>query len=124
MEVLGHDITKYTVALSAIVLVGAFFRIYHLGTQSLWLDEAFSVSVSKMGLLQLIQATAADTNPPFYYIVLHYWMSVFGDSEFAVRLLSALFGLLAIPLIYLVGRQLFDEEGRASGGAHSCAFVV
>ena len=110
MRILGQEITKYTAALSAIVLVSAFLRVYHIDTQSLWFDEAFSVWVSKMGLLQIIQTTAVDVHPPFYYFILHYWMSVFGDSEFAVRLLSALFGLLAIPIIYLVGRQLFDKE--------------
>jgi len=59
-----------------------------------------------------IVATAAreDYHPPFYYLILHYWMMVFGTSESAVRLLSALFGVLAIPMIYVIGRQLFKKE--------------
>jgi mannosyltransferase len=36
--------------------------------------------------------------------------AVFGTSESAVRLLSALFGILSIPVIYVVGRQLFNKE--------------
>jgi mannosyltransferase len=35
---------------------------------------------------------------------------LFGDSEFALRFLSVVFGVLAIPMTFAVGRQLFDEE--------------
>ena len=103
-------ITKYNVALLTIVLIGLLFRVYHLGTQSIWLDEAFSVALAKMTLPQMVQAAAPDVHPPLYYFLLHYWMMVFGTSESAVRLLSVLFGVLAIPMIYVVGRQLFNKE--------------
>jgi uncharacterized membrane protein len=110
VEVVGRKVTKYGIALLGIVLIGAFLRVYHLGTQSIWLDEAFSVALAKMTLPQMVQATAADVHPPFYYFLLHYWIIVFGTSESAVRLLSALFGILAIPMIYVVGRRLFNKE--------------
>jgi len=68
-------------------------------------------------------AAAADVHPPFYYVLLHYWITVFGTSESAVRLLSALFGVLAIPMIYLVSRQLFDKEAGLVD-AHSRVIIV
>jgi uncharacterized membrane protein len=110
VEVAGRKITKYNVALLTIVLIGLLFRIYDLGTQSIWLDEAFSVALAKMTLPQMVQAAAPDVHPPLYYFLLHYWIIVFGTSESAVRLLSVLFGVLAIPMIYVVGRQLFNKE--------------
>jgi len=110
VELAGRKITTYGVALFCIVLIGAFLRFYHLGTQSLWYDEAFSVWISKLSVPQLVQATEVDVHPPFYYLLLHYWTMLFGTSESAVRLLSALFGILAIPMIYVVGRQLFNRE--------------
>jgi len=110
VEVAGRKITKYGIILLAIVVVGAFLRIYHLGTQSFWQDEVFSVALAKMTLPQMVQATAQNVNPPFYYFLLHYWMMIFGTSDSAIRLLSALFGILAIPTIYVVGRQLFNKE--------------
>jgi mannosyltransferase len=103
-------ITKYCFALLIIVLIGLFLRVYHLGTQSIWTDEAFSVALAKMTLPQMVQATAADVHPPLYYFLLHHWTIVFGTSASAVRLLSVLFGVLAIPMIYVVGRQLFNKE--------------
>jgi uncharacterized membrane protein len=110
VEVAGRTITKYGIALLGIVLAGAFFRVYHLGTQSLWLDEVISVRWSLLSVPQMVQVTAQDVHPPLYYFLLHYWMTIFGTSEFGVRLLSALFGILAIPMIYVVGRQLFNKQ--------------
>jgi mannosyltransferase len=111
VEVAGKSITKYGVALLAIVLIGLFLRVYQLGTQSTWYDEAWSVWLSRMSVPQIVDIAARfDSHPPLYYFILHYWISLFGTSDFAVRLLSAVFGVLAIPMIYVVGRQLFNKE--------------
>ncbi len=111
MQIAGKRVTKYSVALLLIVLIGLFLRVYQLGTESIWIDEAYSISISKTSVLQIAAAVATeDANPPFYHFLLHYWMLVFGTSEFAVRLLSTLFGVLAIPMIYVVARQLFNKQ--------------
>lgn len=111
MKLAGREITKYAIALFAIVLIGAFLRVYHLATQSLSGDEAFSFWISTLSLPQTVHyAATIDVHPPLYYFILHYWMLLFGTSAFAMRLLSALFGVLAIPMIYVVGRQLFNKE--------------
>ncbi|MGZ4925275.1 MAG: glycosyltransferase family 39 protein [Halobacteriota archaeon] len=115
MDVAGRKVTAYSVALLGAILIGALLRLYHLGTQSIWWDEAFSVWISQLSLSQIVQRTAVDVHPPLYYFILHYWIAVFGSSEIAVRSLSALFGVLAIPAIYLVGRQLFDKEAGLVG---------
>lgn len=111
MKVAGKRITEHDVALLGIVLVGAFLRVYNLGTQSIWVDELFSISTSTMNVRQIISIVAySDLSPPLYHFLLHFWMMIFGTSETAIRLLSVLFGVLAIPMIYLAGRQLFDKD--------------
>ena len=45
-----------------------------------------------------------------YYYALHFWRGVFGESEFALRSLSAALGVVLVWLIYLLGRRLFDES--------------
>jgi mannosyltransferase len=110
VEIARRRITKYNAALFAIVLIGLLLRVYNLATQSIWWDEAFSVSISKLSLSQIVQATGTDVHPPLYYFILHYWIVLFGTSEVAVRSLSVLFGVLAIPMVYVLGRHLFDEE--------------
>lgn len=95
-----------------IVVAGALLRIYELGTESVWLDEAFSIKLSHYAPAAIIEETSKDVHPPLYYFALHYWMMLFGDSEGGARLLSALFGVLAIIATYKVAAHLF---GRATG---------
>jgi mannosyltransferase len=115
VEVAGRKITKYGIALLGIVLASAFLRVYHLTAEGVWLDEAYSVWISSLSVPQIVQAAAPDVHPPLYYFLLHYWIMVFGTSESAVRLLSVLCGVLAIPMIYVVGRQLFNREAGLVG---------
>lgn len=51
-----------------------------------------------------------DTHPPFYFILMHFWMNWFGDSILVVRFFSFLFGMLCIILAYKLGEMLFNEE--------------
>ena len=96
-------------ALLVIIALGAALRVYELDADSLWLDEASSVKFSRDSLSGIIETTARDVHPPLYYFALHYWMNLFGDSETAARLLSALFGILALPVTYLLASRLFDR---------------
>lgn len=96
-----------------ILALGAVLRIVNLGSDSIWLDEAYSIQFARLSVPQLIDETASsDVHPPLYYLLLHYWIKLFGDTEAAVRMLSALFGLLSIFVIYRLAALLFD---RATG---------
>lgn len=106
------DRLRAMVMLGAVLLLGAFLRFYQLGFESLWLDEGVPVKIAALDPLQIIRRATADPTPPFYYLILHYWMALFGDSEFAVRSLSAIAGTLSIPVMYRVGALLF---GRTTG---------
>src|SRR3989344_2939011 len=65
-------------------------------TQSLWRDEAFSYLLAQKSIIDIIRLTAQDFNPPFYYIMLHFWISIFGKSEIALRSLSFVFFALTL----------------------------
>ena len=102
--------TAYKVAIIAVVLVGSALRLYNLGGESIWWDEAYAIRVmSQPAPLEIIHLSSLDNNPPLYYLLLHYWMLIAGDSEVAVRLPSAIFGALAVPLIWRIGVLLFDR---------------
>ena len=53
---------------------------------------------------------ARETNPPFYYVLLHFWVLVFGDSEFSLRFLSVGLGSVSIIAIYALGKLLFNKR--------------
>jgi mannosyltransferase len=96
------------IALLLILLLAAFLRFYRLDAQSLWADEGNSVSLSGRSLPYITAGAAHDIHPPLYYYLLHFWMRVFGNSEFAVRALSALLGTGLVYLTYLLGRSLLN----------------
>jgi mannosyltransferase len=72
----------------------------------LWLDEALSVNIARLPLGEIPEALRHDGAPPLYYLLLHVWMEVFGEGTVAVRALSGLFSLVALPLTWLAGRRL------------------
>ena len=100
-----------------IVLLLAFaLRVYKLGDQNVWWDEAFSVWVARHDLSTLTTLAAGDTHPPLYYWLLNPWMLATGPSEFAIRFPSLMFGVIAVALVYRLGRQLVENpENRTSG---------
>lgn len=56
---------------------------------------------------RVLRAVAlSDTSPPLYYLVLGWWMRVAGTSDAALRLFSAACGILAVPLLWSVGRAV------------------
>ena len=48
----------------------------------------------------------SDVHPPLYFLTLRAWLDLFGDSDAACRSLSTVFDLIAILLIFDIGRQL------------------
>ena len=103
---LGHPaavVLAGGVAMAA--LVARFFV-----PSALWMDEALSVNIAKLPLGQITDALRHDGHPPLYYLLLHGWMSIFGEGDRAVRALSGLISLLALPLAYRVGRRVGGDD--------------
>jgi mannosyltransferase len=49
-------------------------------------------------------------NGPLYFFLLRGWIALTGTTEYALRFFSLLFGVLCVPLSYVLGRQLFDRQ--------------
>lgn len=90
-----------------IALVGAGLRLFMLDKQGMWLDETFSVWLANQHVREMLQwIVEIDQHPPLYYLLLHGWVARSGDTAYYVRLLSVLFGVATIPVIYLIGKRL------------------
>jgi mannosyltransferase len=98
------------VGLLFVLLLAAALRFYRLDGQSLWADEGNSVALAGRSLAEITYGAAYDIHPPLYYYLLHFWLWPFGTSEFAVRSLSAVIGILLVGLTFLLGRRLFDAR--------------
>jgi len=94
-----------------IVLVGASLRIYNLGKQSIWLDEARSFFRAQKNIQELWTDQIKESNPPLYDIIFHYYLRLFDKkNEFQIRLFSAMLGILIIPLAFIVGSNMFNQK--------------
>ncbi len=100
-------------AVAVLVAVAFGMRVFRLGTQSLWGDETISVFRAYGSIREITEAVPHEgTLPPLYYYLLHFWILLAGDRETSVRFLSVVFGVLAIPLLFVLARRTL---GRATG---------
>jgi len=96
-------------ALVAITLIGAAVRLYPL--RSVWLDEAISVEQARLPFGRMVQQLmTADLHPPLWGAVLWLDTRVLGYGPLAIRVPSIVAGAACIPLIYLLGRELYDRR--------------
>jgi len=100
--------------LEIIILVGFILRIYRLGYHDLWYDEV--ITLFKLPHLNFLKVW----NPPFYFAIIAGWTKIFGFSEFSLRFPSLLFSLACIPVIYLLGKELFNK----SAGFYAAAIMA
>src|SRR3989304_2184138 len=77
-------------------------------TQSLWRDEAYSFLMAERSIPFIIQKSSFE--PPFYYLLLHYWIKIFGSSEIAMRALSLLALTLATIVVIYWAEKLFKKH--------------
>lgn len=107
--------TRAYLLILIILLLAIALRMYRLDFFSLRGDESFTVLFVQKPLAQMWQETLTiEPNPPLLYFVLRGWILVTGDGEFATRFFSAFFGVLCIPLIYRLAREIFEHVGQIS----------
>lgn len=99
-----------TIWLVLVTFLAAALRLLRLGSKSFWLDEAESLVIAQLNWPDFISALVhRQANMTLYYLPLRAWIHL-GISEFAVRSLSALAGVITIPAIYLLGKNLFGSK--------------
>lgn len=94
----------------ALLLVGAgLLRLINLGTESLWLDEIYSVQfVAERSFLRVIGDTFQEDFHPFsYYALLDVWTAGFNCSDWMSRFLSVILSLVSIIAVFSFARSAF-----------------
>lgn len=99
------------IAGSALVFLAAWLRFYQLGGQSLWIDETMTWLRVSMPLSQVLASTRNGGNLPLSYLLIKPIVDLFGASEFWLRFASALFGVLAVPAAFRLGREAGGQPG-------------
>jgi mannosyltransferase len=92
-----------------LVAVSVIVRTRYLNGE-FWMDEGISVGIAGHPLSAIPGILRHDGSPPFYYALLHVWMSLFGNSEAATHTLSLVCGTLCVPIGLWGGWSLFGKR--------------
>ena len=96
---------------AAAALSGVVLRWFGLGRQSLYVDEIHTEFVSRLSPSNLVHyLIRTSAHPPLYFLLEHYWRGLFGNSEYALRALSALFGTISLPVFYLFAKKILRDS--------------
>ena len=87
-------------------------RYMYINT-NFWYDEACSWVTAKQeipyGIIDyLLNKDLQHT--PLYFFILHFWMKLFGNGEYAIKFLSLIFGIGCVPLVYTAAKKLADKK--------------
>lgn len=104
-------LTKTRIIFLIIIITGTLLRLLHLSKESLWLDEATSALRATGPISEIFnQAMIYDEHSVLYYVLLNFWVKIFGPSEFSLRLPSVIFSVISIFMMYKVTKLLFDNK--------------
>jgi 4-amino-4-deoxy-L-arabinose transferase-like glycosyltransferase len=95
-------------AVALIVLAGFVLRVWQLGAASLWYDEAFTDLAMKASADRFLplMLESSSAHVPLYFILLRLFPT---DTEFLLRLPSAILGTAGILLLILVTVRLYGN---------------
>lgn len=108
-----HKNHVYTISLVFLLIFGFILRFYKLSVQSLWIDEGFSIN----GALQTLKYGYPLLESRFIYsgsllnnYIISFFIVILKDVIFASRLVSVIFGVLSILIIYYLGKEIYDKK--------------
>jgi 4-amino-4-deoxy-L-arabinose transferase-like glycosyltransferase len=105
------------IALWLAVVTGVVLRTLRLGRESLWFDEGYTAWMVSHSPREIIRLILADTAPPLYYLIVHFWTQIFGDSEAALRSFSAVCSLLTLLLGIGIARRMLRNPAAVVAAA-------
>lgn len=107
-------------AILLVVVLAFALRVSFLDVQSLWRDEVDALNFATAPWSEVLaNFLRPGWNGPLYFLLLRGWVFLAGRTAFALRFFSLLWGVLEVPLIYVLARRRF---GRVT--ARGAAFLV
>lgn len=98
-------------------LLAVVLGVYRIGRPELWRDELATWDAATRttgGLFWLLRHIDASSGA--YYLLMHGWTSIFGDSAFALRFPSVLAMAGAAALTALIAKRMFGDRAGLSAG--------
>ena len=95
-------------ALVVLIALAFALRVHDLGGREFWFDEALTANISGLGWEGAVTHLRSEPfeHPPLYFLSLYPWQQLAGTSEFAFRFYSVFWGVLFVPLLYILVKRL------------------
>ena len=94
-----------------LLIIAVPLRFINLGQESFWYDETFTAWITRLPFGRMMQAIQGDVHPPLFYWIEWIVAHTLGSSEYALRLPSAVFGTIAVLLLWRVALAIgFDSR--------------
>jgi mannosyltransferase len=106
----GHLATLARTVWLVPAVVTGLLGLWRIGRPALWQDELVTLDVAGREPGQILRLVShVDAVHGLYYLLMHGWTAVFGDSVTALRLPSVLAMAVAAGCVAATGRVLFDH---------------
>lgn len=110
-EIALQTITKRWFVFTAIAMLATATLALSMGKgQDIWFDEGYSILLAQQPVDELLRLTAVDAHPPFFYLLLKVWGSIFGWSELALRSFSAILAAVTVGVVAVLIRVMFTPR--------------
>ena len=110
-----------------VLLIATAYRFYRMDGSSLWGEElANATMILNRGWLDMVSSMVySSIETPGYASVLYVFSRLFGYSEFALRLPSALAGIGCVYVIYLLGKRVHSSyAGLLAAASVACSYQL
>lgn len=100
---------NFSIIISLVVL-NVIIKSICLSDYNIDLDEPFSLFHSQKNLAELFKIFQWEITPPLFYIILHFWIQLFGVGIVSARILPLIFSSLAVIFIYKIGNKFLSKK--------------
>ena len=102
---------RSALVLGSLIIIAALLRFYGLGHQGFWFDEGNTAQEVHFTVGQMLTLLKHyESTPPLYYGIAWVWSRIFGAGEVGLRSLSALIGVLAVPVAFGAAAKLVSRR--------------
>ena len=103
-----------------IFIFASLFYLYNINFSDIWIDEAFTKALVRHSFGEIVALIRNDFHPPLYFFGLKIFVTIFGLTDFTIRLFSVLGILATILLVYITGQKILGK----SGAIYLCLLIV
>lgn len=124
----GLPETRLMLAVSLVVILAGWIRLYHFSDVHSWFDESLGWRMSQFSFAEIIARSERNVHPPMHFLLLSVWRDLFGGSILALRSYALVWGLGtaagAMCLVYAALEKAERPRDRLLGATLSGLLVA